>query len=97
MLDQPGPCVSADIMQQRVVVTVALIFVVRNLSDATGAAAAADLDGLRRAARAQMYGWAAAPEFDPFERGNGHLLAFRDGHVWWQDLFITSYYDRSVL
>jgi hypothetical protein len=97
ILEQPGPSVDADIMQQRITVTVGVIFVVRNVGDTVGAAASADLEGLRRAVRDQVYGWVAAPGMDPFERGTGHLLTFRDGHVWWQDLFITSYFDRSVL
>jgi hypothetical protein len=25
----------------------------------------------------------------------GRLLAFRDGHMWWQDVFRTAYFDRS--
>lgn len=97
MLEQPGPSMAASVMQQQITATVGIIFVVRNLSDVAGAAAGAELETLRRAVREQLYGWAPAPGLDPFERGTGHLLTFRDGHVWWQDLFITSYYDRSVL
>ena len=97
MREQPGPSIAADILQQKVTVTIGVILVVRNLGDQIGAAAGADLEQLRRAVREQLYGWTPDPVFDPFERGMGQLLAFRDGHAWWQDLFTTSYYDRSVL
>lgn len=97
MREQPGPSIAADILQQKVVATVGIVIVVRNLGDRVGAAAGSDLDQLRLAVKAQLYGWTPDPALDPLERGMGNLLAFRDGHAWWQDLFITSYYDRSVL
>lgn len=97
MNELPGSPAAANVMIQRVDVTVGVIFVVKNLSDNKGAAAGVDLDVLRQKVRDQVFGWSAAPELDPFARGSGQLLAFREGHIWWQDLFITSYYDRSVL
>lgn len=85
------------VVSQSVRATVGLVLVVRNLSDSKGAAARSDLRVLRQLVKAQVFGWQAGPEYDPFERGSSHLLAFRDGHVWWQDQYLTSFYDRSEL
>lgn len=97
MREQPGSSISASVLQQKVTLTLGVVFAVRNLGDRLGAAAGADLELLRKAVREQLYGWTPDPAFDPLERGLGQLLAFRDGYAWWQDLFITSYYDRSIL
>lgn len=94
--EKPGP-VATDVMIQKVQVAVGVVFVVRNLADNKGVAARTDLEALRRVVRDELYGWCAALDLAPFERGEGHLLAFKDGHMWWQDIFITSYHDRSKL
>jgi hypothetical protein len=97
MEEAPTPSRMGDIVIQRVRATVGIVLVVRNLTDNKGVAARVDLDGLRKKVKDQLFGWQAKSELDPFERGNSHLLAFRDGHAWWQDQYITMYYDRSVL
>lgn len=94
MGEKPGPVVT-DVMIQQVRVAVGIVFVVRNLTDNKGVAARVDLEALRQGVRDQLYGWCAAPELAPFERGEGNLLAFKEGHLWWQDIFYTSYFDRS--
>jgi hypothetical protein len=93
--DMPGARFAADVTMQRVTATVGLVLVVRNLADKHGAAASTDMEVLRQAVKDQVFGWQAKPELDPFERGPGKHLAFRDGHVWWQDTLVTSYIDRS--
>lgn len=80
---------------QRIETSVAVIFCVRNLSDVTGAAAQNDIDTLRTAAKVALYGWQPSADYVPLERGQSKLMAFRDGHLWWQDLYNTAYYDRS--
>ncbi|OON62285.1 hypothetical protein B0920_02060 [Massilia sp. KIM] len=97
MREQPGPSIASDVMQQKVTASIGVVLVVRHLGDTTGAGAGNDLEVLRRQVREQIYGWTPDPAIAPLERGAGQLLAFRDGHAWWQDLFTTSYYDRSVL
>lgn len=94
--ESPGPSVVADVVIQRVMAKVGVIFVLRNLKDAKGVAAQEDLQVLRNAVKEQLLGWQPAAGYDPLERGPGHLLAFRDGHMWWQDIYQSSYYDRSV-
>ncbi|MBI3712595.1 MAG: hypothetical protein HY253_06495 [Burkholderiales bacterium] len=96
MDERPGKS-QTDVLVQRVEATVGVAFVVKNLKDTKGAAARGALDALRKKVKEQVFGWQASAEFDPFERGASRLLAFRDGHVWWQDLYLTSYYDRSLL
>ncbi len=97
MDETPSPNQLGDIVIQRVRATVGIVLVVRNLTDAKGVASRIDLDALRKKVKDQVYGWQAKETLDPFERGASHLLAFRDGHMWWQDQYITMYYDRSVL
>jgi hypothetical protein len=96
MDETPAPNQMGDIVIQRVRATVGIVLVVRNLTDAKGVAARVDMAALRKQVKDQVYGWQATPQLDPFERGNSHLLAFRDGHMWWQDLYITAFYDRSA-
>jgi hypothetical protein len=95
--EMPAPNQMGDILIQKVQATVGIVLVVRNLSDSKGAAARSSMDAIRKLVKDQVYGWQATSALDPFERGSSHLLAFRDGHVWWQDIYLTSYYDRSVL
>ena len=74
--------------EQRVGVAVGIVIVARNLQDAKGAEAIADLDALRAAARTALLGW-APPNADPLIFDAGSLLAFKNGNVWWQDSYRT--------
>jgi hypothetical protein len=91
----PNP-VAPDVIQ-RVSASIGVVLVARNLSDAKGAAAGQDMETLRAAVKAVLLGWSPAEGHDPLERGRAHLLAFRDGHMWWQDAYTTAYFDRSTL
>lgn len=84
-------------VHQRVAVEIAVVLVVRNVSDAIGAASAQDMEALRGEVKAVLLGWPPATGCDALERGTGNLLAFRDGHLWWQDTYKTAFYDRSLL
>ena len=95
--DDPGPSVMADQVIQRVATPLGIVLVVRNLSDTKGVAAGQDMEALRAAVKAALLGWQPAAEYDPLQRGRGTLLAFKDGHMWWQDIYLTATYDRSVL
>ncbi|WP_136414824.1 hypothetical protein [Herbaspirillum sp. ST 5-3] len=95
--ETPGQSVDAPVVIQNVRTKIGVVFVVRNLTDAKGLAAKVDLDALRNATKAQLLGWQPQAGYDPLERGPGGLLAFRDGHMWWQDIYQSSYVDRSVL
>jgi hypothetical protein len=95
--ENPGPSEMADVVIQRVRIKIGVIFVIRNLSDPKGAAAKEDLDALRNLVKAELLGWQPDAAYGPCERGPGALLAFRDGHMWWQDIYQSSFYERSVL
>jgi len=94
--EMPERAEFAGAMLQQVAVAVGVIIVIRNVADTTGAAAKANIDTLRKQIKDQLYGWKAETQLDPFERGASNLLAFREGHMWWQDVYLTSYFDRSL-
>lgn len=96
MDETPGPS-QTDVLIQKVRATVGIVLVVKNLKDTKGAAAKVTVDSLRTKVKDLVFGWSASAVYDPFERGPGRLLAFRDGHLWWQDLYLTEYFDRSSL
>ena len=84
----------AGVHHQRVRQAFAVVLVVANLRDATGAAAAADLQPKRLAVRSALLGWvpdAANGETVAFV--SGRLLTFADARLWWTDEFevITDY------
>ena len=95
--ENPAPSVSEALVIQEVSANIGVILVVRNVTDARGAAAQTDMETLRQAVKALLLGWAPAAGVCPLERGPGRLLAFRDGHMWWQDIYKTVFYDRSAL
>ena len=95
--ENPAPNALGDILLQHVQAAVGVVLVVRNLTDAKGVAAGIDMEALRKLVKAQVFGWTATPDLAPFERGASDLLAWRAGHLWWQDIYLTSYYDRSEL
>ena len=95
--ENPAPGAAVSIVIQRVEVGVGVVLVVNNASDHQGAAAGVDMVTLTKAVRAVLLGWQPTGDLDPIERGPGALLAFRDGHMWWQDIYTSAYYDRSVL
>ena len=93
--EDPSANQLSNAVEQRIAATAAIVYCLSNASDASGAAAQADIDTLRAAGRAALYGWQPAANYDPLERGQSKLLAFRDGYIWWQDLYHSAYYDRS--
>lgn len=96
MSENPDPS-ETDLLQQRVSASIGIAFCVKNVKDAKGAIATDLLDVLRKKVKDQIFGWPPSEEHDPLERGVSRLLAFRDQHVWWQDLYSTAYFDRSEL
>ena len=71
-------------------VALGIVMAVRNVADPKGNAASVDMEALRIAVRTALLGWNATGT-DPFEFAAGGLLAFRDGHLWWQDSYRTAY------
>lgn len=95
--EKPSPSAIASVLIQHVKAEIPVVLVTRNVADAHGAAAAIDMQALRLAVRAKVFGWVPADGCDPLELGPGQMLAFREGHYWHQDSFSTAYYARSAL
>lgn len=85
-----GPTATFSRTEQRVNAEIGIVLVVRNVADAKGASAGTDMATLRAAVRAALLGWEDGGR-DPMEFAAGDLLAFRDGHMWWQDSYRTVY------
>lgn len=76
---------------QEVDVTLAVVLVVRHVGDTLGAAAGVDMDSLRADVLAALMGFSPIAVYDPLARRKSALLAFRDGHMWWQETWSTRY------
>jgi hypothetical protein len=76
---------------QEIDVTLAVVLVVRHVGDTLGAAAGVDMDSLRAAVLAALMGYVPLAGYDPLARRKSSLLAFRDGHMWWQETWSTRY------
>lgn len=65
-----------------------VVLVMQNLRDATGAAAAGELNQRRLDLRAALLGWAPnATEGEPVMFVAGRLLEMQQQQLWWQDEF----------
>jgi hypothetical protein len=83
-------------MVQEVNVTLAVVLVVRQVSDAQGAAAGIDMETLLKQVSAGLRGWVIGADYDPLARRQSALVAFRDGHMWWQQTWLTRYVAVAV-
>jgi hypothetical protein len=98
-VDESGAELDIDVsdgQDQLVQVTIAIVLVVRNVADATGAAAEVDMDTLRKQVRAALLGWSSGPDYELLTRRQSALSAFRDGHMWWQETWMTAYFDEGA-
>lgn len=85
------------VIDQRLTQEFAVVLVVSNLRDATGAAAVAELATKRLALRAALLGWAPdAATGEPVQFVSGAVLQFRDQRLWWRDVFRVIAYYRSA-
>lgn len=85
------------VLNQRLTQDFAVVLVIANLRDATGAAAAAELASQRLALRAALLGW--VPDDltgEPVQFVGGELLQFKDQRLWWRDVFRVMTYYRSA-
>lgn len=93
--ESPGaPPFSGDDIQ-KIDVMVGVVLALSNVADAKGAAAHTDLQTLRDAVKASLLGWAPATGYATLSRGRSTMMAFRDGHLWWQDIYLSSFYERN--
>lgn len=83
-------------ISQRVDVRFGVILAVRNLRDGTGAAANDDLAMLRRVVKDALLGRQPAGADDVCLFGGGRVLQLNNQVLWWQDDFVTAYYERLI-
>ena len=83
--------------EQRLMQEFAVVLVVANLRDTTGAAAAAELATKRLALRAALLGWVPdAATGEPVQFVGGDLMQVRDQRLWWSFVFRVITYYRSA-
>jgi hypothetical protein len=82
-------------VSQRVADRFGVLLAVRNVSDAAGDAAYAELDGLRPSIKASLLNWVPATGHDPIEYTGGQLLYAANGLLVWGDEFTTVHYLRA--
>lgn len=90
-----GSRTGTTVVSQQNSVRFAVILAVRNLRDARGDQAQADLLTLREEIMSALHGWQPHADFDPLEYSGGRLLQLTDQVLWWQDEFLTTHLLRS--
>lgn len=91
---QPSPFMDGFV-QQHVDVAFSVALAVRNLADATGAAALDELQPARDPLFDALLAWTPAGCDQHCEFKSGRLLAFTNGVLWWVDVFATAIVIRS--
>ena len=91
---EPSPFMD-QVVQQRIIVDFVVLVACRNLSDASGKAAAETMQPVRHAIRQALLKWAPDAEHDGCEFVNGEMLDFVNKVLWWQDTYRTAYMIRS--
>ena len=61
-----------------------------------GGAASDALTLVRREVLAALLGWQPDPMVEPLEYGDGSVLRFSAGMVWWQDSYFTAWHTRAM-
>ena len=80
-----------DAVAQMVTASYTVALAVSNKADAGGRAAMVDLTAVRREVRKQLLGWVPEDGATPYEYAGGALLGFKNGVLWWQDVFATEF------
>ncbi len=82
-------------VMQLVRATFGIAYAVANVADGKGRAASIDLQALRRLGMAKLLGWVPADECSPLGYGGGAVLGFKNGVLWWQDIFAADFVIKS--
>jgi len=84
-------------VRQRVAASFRVVILIRNYSDATGAAAIdQDLNTMRSDILTALLGFVPSSNWDMIEHQSGSLLKAENGAIWWQDDFNTAFYRSSL-
>lgn len=68
---------------------------VSNLRDASGVAAQAEFERLRRLVIDKLLGFVPGTDYEPCEYGGGGILMLAPDVLWWQLVFTTGYMERN--
>lgn len=91
--DEPGFDVPTI---QRITASIAVVLVVRHVGDTQGGAASESMDALRADVWTALHGARLDADHEPLSFVSGGLIAFRDQHLWWQDLWSSALYRVST-
>lgn len=83
-------------VEQRCERDIAVAVFTENLSDDTGAAAAADIETLKAFVRGRLLGWTPPEENEPMTHVSGEIVQAAGGAVWFEDVFSSPTYLREV-
>lgn len=67
------------------------LIVTSQLADRTGGAASGEIESLKSAVRACLIGYQPEAQSRPMTLGGGALIRARQGQVWWEYTFTTSF------
>lgn len=95
MAESPGDRQFSGDDIQKFDVSVAVVLVLKTVADPKGGAVLDDLKTLRDAVKTSLLGWVPLTGYTSLSRGRANLLAFKDGHLWWQDTYHSSFYERK--
>lgn len=83
-----------NIVNQRVTEQIAIVIVVRNVTDQKGEDASDISEGLQDEIQAKLLGW--TPEgYEPLEHSGGSLVSLTNGFYIWKESYKTSHYIRG--
>lgn len=80
---------------QRLEIDLAVVVVAGNVSDATGGAAASDIESLKRFVRSALVGWEPPSADDVVTNVGARIVRVRDGAVWCEMTFATALYETD--
>jgi len=95
VVDETGDELTLDGTLQMLRVTVAVVLVVRHLGTSKGGSAAGDMESLREDVLAALIG-KVPTGCSPLSLRQSALIAFRDGHLWWQQTWETRRFISGV-
>ncbi len=84
-------------LSQRVKFALAVVIVVRNVADSLGDAACESLDAVRADIWSALHGAQIDADHEPLTFDSGSVLALRDRHLWWQDLWSSARHVAAAL
>ena len=81
---------------QEMVITFGVVIGIKSVNDSTGNKAITTLESYRTNLRNSLYGWKPNAAYEPILLGDGDLVAFASGGLWWVDRFTTNTWYQGV-